>query len=130
MRQLTAVFMGLALSGCQGFQWQTNLNTVPGTLAAQAGVHEYSVQQMQRDDTELLGALTAQHCQTEEQRRSLGASRSETMAYNDAVSQLKVQVAQMGGNGVVIHQCQLDNTPRQHCALAMHCQASAILVTR
>ncbi|MEZ9200039.1 hypothetical protein [Shewanella sp. 10N.286.54.B9] len=116
IKYLAILLMVLGMTACQGVQFRTNLTPSYVVDAYEASkVVEYSVEEVYNHDSQMIGDVNASYCQT---------INTPPPVYSKVVDNLKFQVQQIGGNGIVVMECTKED-PFAACIARLECRALA-----
>ena len=118
MKRIISALLVLGCTGCNGFQFNSNLGDYTAGRIKSAAVKEYSLEEINRFDAVSLGFVESSYCQDlPDERRP-----SEALLLN----QLKITTHRRGGNGVVVEACTSASV--SVCRAYMECRGVAYAV--
>ena len=117
-RVMISALLILSCTGCNGFQFNSNLGDYTAGRINSAAVKEYSIEEINRFDAVSLGFVEASYCQDRPNERH---PSNATL-----INELKLATHRRGGNGVVVETCT--SAAATACLAYVECRGVAYAV--
>ena len=121
---ISALLSGLLLSGCSNLSLRTNAGEIAIGNATVKDVNTYTLSEMSNFRARFLGDVTTSYCETSLNPDTL----NDIPSLSSLIKSLKLQVAQRGGNAIVMKQCGKVSYPV--CSVYLECTGEAYVIDR
>ncbi|WNC69280.1 hypothetical protein RI845_03795 [Thalassotalea nanhaiensis] len=131
MMKIFSLILCLTLTSCSTLEYKTNAGPFLRAEVSAHVVEQYTLQEIKFYEGDFLANVTSSQCihpveRTEKQSDSFRSN--DSFSESHLIRELQVNTQSQGGNGLVVHSCNIATTA--DCFKHMQCNGSAYWIER